>query len=279
MLVEEKYPIIIEKSVQKEEKVISSKYLHFLDEVAETRKSEWIDGKLVVQSPASKNHLSVSKRLTRLMSSHADRYDLGYVAFEKALINLDEGIQNFEPDIVFFNKKKVEAMSSTTSMFEAPDFVVEILSKGTTKNDRGVKFINYEKFGVSEYWIVDPKLKTIEQYILQNIKYKKKYKLTQIFKIGEYIESEMLKNFSIPVRALFDTYINLAELDKPIRQIFEVKIKEKNEIISEKEKTISEKEKTIFKIVNTLYNSGTDVNQIQEMTNLSKSEINKLLNL
>ena len=51
--------------------------------------------------------------------------------------------------------------------FPAPDFIVEVLSESTEKNDRGVKFVDYAFHGVREYWIVDPKRKTVEQYLLE----------------------------------------------------------------------------------------------------------------
>jgi Uma2 family endonuclease len=46
----------------------------------------------------------------------------------------------------------------------APDLVVEILSPGTRKTDEVTKRKVYERFGVREYWIVDPELETIKIY-------------------------------------------------------------------------------------------------------------------
>lgn len=47
----------------------------------------------------------------------------------------------------------------------APDLVAEILSRTTSKNDRGIKMKAYEHFGVKEYWIVDPVNRSIEVYL------------------------------------------------------------------------------------------------------------------
>jgi len=49
----------------------------------------------------------------------------------------------------------------------APDMIVEILSPSTLKNDTIVKFALYEESGVKEYWIVQPKDKAINVFLLQ----------------------------------------------------------------------------------------------------------------
>lgn len=46
----------------------------------------------------------------------------------------------------------------------APDLVIEILSPGTAQNDRIVKKAVYEKYGVQEYWLVNPKDRSVEVF-------------------------------------------------------------------------------------------------------------------
>ena len=47
----------------------------------------------------------------------------------------------------------------------APDLVVEVISPGTARNDRGKKMKAYEGAGVREYWLVDPGNESIEVYL------------------------------------------------------------------------------------------------------------------
>jgi Uma2 family endonuclease len=49
----------------------------------------------------------------------------------------------------------------------APDMIVEVLSPSTTKRDMNEKFYLYEKSGVKEYWVVHPKDKGIQVFLLQ----------------------------------------------------------------------------------------------------------------
>ena len=49
-------------------------------------------------------------------------------------------------------------------MNAAPDLAVEIISPSNAFKDRNQKRRLYQKFGVKEYWIIDPGNKTIEIY-------------------------------------------------------------------------------------------------------------------
>jgi Uma2 family endonuclease len=54
-----------------------------------------------------------------------------------------------------------------------PDFVIEILSPGNKKHDTEKKKAVYEKFGVKEYFIIDPDNKETTSYYLLNNKFVK----------------------------------------------------------------------------------------------------------
>ena len=49
--------------------------------------------------------------------------------------------------------------------------IIEILSPGNEKYDMGKKKKLYEKFGVKEYWVVDPLTKDAEGFILKGQSY------------------------------------------------------------------------------------------------------------
>ena len=61
----------------------------------------------------------------------------------------------------------------------APDLVVEVLSPSTARYDRGRKKDVYEQCGVKEYWIVSATDKSVEQYILEN----GRYRLHQVYSV------------------------------------------------------------------------------------------------
>jgi Uma2 family endonuclease len=53
-------------------------------------------------------------------------------------------------------------------LFGAPDLVIEVLSPETRNNDFGAKKYAYEKYGVKEYWLIDPETKEVYFFNLVN---------------------------------------------------------------------------------------------------------------
>lgn len=170
--------------------------------MTEQEKVEFINGEVVRQSPVVLKHNRVARLLLKLIAGYVDKHNLGFTGYEKILIKLSRN--DFEPDICFFRKDIADTFSDKTMFFPAPDFVVEILSKSTEKNDRGVKFVDYAFHGVKEYWIIDPDDETVEQYLLDE---EKKYRLYHKLKEGS-IESVAVTGFKIPVLALFNEAVN-----------------------------------------------------------------------
>ncbi|GHV28264.1 hypothetical protein AGMMS4952_11490 [Spirochaetia bacterium] len=70
-----------------------------------------------------------------------------------------------QPDIlVICDESKI----SERGCHGAPDFIIEILSPSTSHVDLEVKFELYQRIGVREYWIVDPKLRRVSVHLLTN---------------------------------------------------------------------------------------------------------------
>jgi Uma2 family endonuclease len=169
----------------------------FYEQMDESKKMEFIEGEIIAHSPAKDIHIMVQQNLSTIVSTFAIIKNLGKVRGEKALIRLTRN--DFEPDLSYFNKVASKKINEDTLFYPSPDFVIEILSKSTEKNDRGVKFYDYELHNVKEYWIIDTNKKVIEQYLLE----KGKYELMVKVKTG-LIECSVLKGLNIPLVAIFN---------------------------------------------------------------------------
>ena len=194
------------KSALEEEQ---AKRQHFYEIIEEDKKMEFMNGEIVFQSPAKYRHVSAVGLLLRLLGSFVDKRHLGFVGSEKMLISLTRN--DYEPDICYFVESKSQGFTSIQMQFPAPDFVVEVLSDSIAEKDRGTKFQDYAAHGIGEYWIIDAETQTIEQYVLQN----EEYELLLKAKDGK-IESVVLPEFKIQIRAVFDEHTNLEELKRLI---------------------------------------------------------------
>jgi Uma2 family endonuclease len=61
-----------------------------------------------------------------------------------------------EPDALFISRERLPSL--TSKRFEgAPDLVIEVISPISVTIDRVDKYLEYERAGVREYWIIDPR--------------------------------------------------------------------------------------------------------------------------
>lgn len=170
----------------------------FYEEITPDMKAEFINGEVIMHSPATARHTQARMRVTNLLHNYVETHELGLVFDEKTLCTFPRN--DYEPDVVYFGQKKAALIEPETLQFPPPDFVCEVLSPSTEARDRGVKFRDFEAHGVAEYWIVDPRTKTLEQYVLNR---GRKYELRLKSKSGE-VKSVAIKGLKLPVAAIFD---------------------------------------------------------------------------
>lgn len=186
-----------------------AKRKHFYTIIEDERKMEFINGDIYFQSPAKLRHTNAVGLLLILLRSYVNKNGLGFVGSEKMLVSLTRN--DYEPDICFFEKAKSEMFVPEQMQFPAPDIVIEVLSPSTEKNDRETKLLDYAAHGIPEYWIVDAEHESIEQYMLRDEAYDLFFKSRD----GK-IQSIVLPEFRINIRAIFDEQVNLEELKRLI---------------------------------------------------------------
>ena len=83
----------------------------------------------------------------------------------------------------------------------APNLVVEIGSPSTRKRDETIKRRLYERFGVSEYWVIDPELDEIKVYRSTEGRYQRVAELA--LEHGDALESPLLPGLTLPLADIF----------------------------------------------------------------------------
>ncbi|XEC93904.1 Uma2 family endonuclease [Paenibacillus tarimensis] len=98
------------------------------------------------------------------ISCHPD----GIVVVAPMDVHLDK-TNVVQPDIMFIANDNLGIIRGK-EIHGAPDLLIEILSPSTGARDKTIKKNLYESFGVKEYWIVDPIIKTVDQFMLKEQK-------------------------------------------------------------------------------------------------------------
>lgn len=99
-----------------------------------------------------------------------------------------------QPDVVYVSKIRRQIIKKRVE--GAPDLVIEVLSKGTDRRDRVEKLNLYARYGVPEYWIVDPQAQLIEFLINENGRFVVQSPANDRYQLPRFPEVEIqLANF------------------------------------------------------------------------------------
>ena len=159
----------MELSLDTSKRYTYADYLTWLDD----KRRELIDGFIHLMSAPMRVHarlsFKLSNRLNSLVEKRKGNCHIYYAPFDVRIplngSNDDDKIYDVvQPDIcVICDLTKLD----DKGCIGAPDLIVEVLSPTTPKYDWNYKFNLYEKAGVKEYWIVDPKAKTVSVFLMQ----------------------------------------------------------------------------------------------------------------
>lgn len=144
-------------------------------------------------------HQDLSRNLLLLLAPWAREHRRGRVYGAPVDVQLgDHDI--VQPDLVFVSAER-QAILTPRRIVGAPDLVVEILSPSTADRDREVKRDTYDRFGVREYWLVDPDACTITVLTRDASD-----RLAEVatFAGADLLTSPLLDGFNAPLAEIFD---------------------------------------------------------------------------
>jgi Uma2 family endonuclease len=171
-------------------------FVHFPDD---GKRHELIDGEhYVTQSPNLKHQSIVGNLFGHIWSFLRER-PVGTVfgaPFDVVFSDFDV----IEPDVLFVSEARRKVLTSK-NIQGAPDLVVEVGSPGTRRRDELIKHQLYERFGVSEYWVVDPDLDAIKVYRLTDGRYTRVSELT--LRDGDVLTTPLLPGLDLPLPDIF----------------------------------------------------------------------------
>jgi Uma2 family endonuclease len=172
-------------------------FVHFPDD---GQRHEIIDGEHYVTAAPNTKHQRVSMNLSGLLWGLVRGHELGEVfaaPFDVLLSDSDV----VEPDLVYVSKNRRADVLTAAHARGAPDIVVEIGSPSTRKRDEIIKRRLYERYGVAEYWVVDPELDEIKVYRLIDGRYTRTAELS--LERADTLTSPFFPGLALPLVDIF----------------------------------------------------------------------------
>jgi Uma2 family endonuclease len=158
--------------------------------------TEYINGEIIMAPTPTVVHQTVVVNILFALRQFLQKVDIGTVLVSPMDVVLPTG-EVVQPDVFVLVGEESQPARSAKNIQGAPSLAVEILSPGSIKHDRITKRNLYEQNGVREYWIVDPKARTLAQLVLRD----ERYVLTELAE-GDTIRSAVLTGFEMVVGRL-----------------------------------------------------------------------------
>lgn len=161
---------------------------------------EYIDGMVYMSPSPSTKHQRISSKL------HAKLYNLlegnscevFHAPFDILLKNDNiEGEKLVIPDLSVICDK---SGFTDNKYIGVPSLIIEILSPSNQSHDLVTKLNLYMKYGVKEYWIVNPILNTVMLYTLNK---DNMYEQSIVKTETGIVKSKLFENFEVDIEDLF----------------------------------------------------------------------------
>jgi len=142
-------------------------------------------------------HQNILRKLGAAIATYAETRRLGLVFFAPCDLVLSEH-NVVQPDLLMVPSERINILTDA-NIREVPELVVEILSPATAQRDLGVKRGLYARYGVREYWIVDPEARTAEVLAWSEEGYRTRAVILQ----DGLLNSELFPELNLPLTQIF----------------------------------------------------------------------------
>lgn len=171
---------------------------------------ELIKGKVMLMSPAPNvKHQTISGNLHGICYSffHHKKCRLFVAPFDVRLYNRKKSLLSsqdihtvVQPDLcVICNPEFLDEQGCNG----APDWIIEILSKGNSKLEMKIKYQLYQEAGVQEYWLVYPEHNAIHQFVLDD---NGCYQLKNMYADDDKATPALFPELAIDLIEVFETW-------------------------------------------------------------------------
>jgi Uma2 family endonuclease len=116
---------------------------------------EWVREVVIKMSLVSARHDLLSAYLRLLFDAYLEQRPAAHIHSQPFVMRLESIGSIREPDIQIIRHDNPGNLTDT-GMIGPADICIEIVSPESEQRDYGEKYVEYERAGVREYWIIDP---------------------------------------------------------------------------------------------------------------------------
>jgi Uma2 family endonuclease len=169
---------------------------------------EILKGKISLMSPAPNlNHQAIERNLIIEIGSYLKNkkcrvfpapFDVRLYNRKQSILKNKEIKTIVQPDVCVVCNPEILDKQGCDG---APDWIIEIVSKGNSKKDLLLKYELYQENGVGEYWLVYPYEEAIHQFILNSET--QRYQLHQIYAQDGFISPCLFPDLKMDLTEIF----------------------------------------------------------------------------
>ncbi|HPO74235.1 MAG TPA: Uma2 family endonuclease [Armatimonadota bacterium] len=162
------------------------------------RRFEVVCGVLWTTRAPTVSHETVVHRVAWELEQYQDRHPGDLVLSAPTEVLIPGLAEPVKPDLCYIRAERAGIVSGQLVQ-GPPDLVVEVLARRTGRLDRRIKRVVYERAGVAEYWMVDPRERTLCVLVLEE----GSYILAGEHAPGDTVASRILPGLAFPVERIF----------------------------------------------------------------------------
>jgi Uma2 family endonuclease len=179
---------------------VSPEVLAAFEDAPEYVVAEIIDGELHTLPRPRALHASAASRLARRLGPFFDPIDSepgGWIILVEPELHLQ--LDRLVPDLAGWRRERMPELPDVAAFELAPDWVCEVISPGSEKDDRTHKRRIYRRERVGHLWFLSPELRTLEVYRLENGRWLE----VETFEGGARVRAEPFESIELDLGALW----------------------------------------------------------------------------
>lgn len=166
------------------------------------RQHELIDGEHFVAPAPVPSHQTILWKLVAAFDRYLEANPIGR-AFMAPLDVVLSDVDVVQPDLLYVARERLSQLVTETHVAGAPDLVVEIESPGSRKRDETTKRHLFDRYGVVEYWVIDPELQLVKVFRRRADHLSKVEELAA--EAGDILTTPLLPGLEVALIGLFTT--------------------------------------------------------------------------